>query len=145
MKKRVRSWSGLLALVGLVLALVGSRAFAQSGGNHEAQLKTAIAHATFAAKADAVDGVTLHLRHVLNCMVGPQDKRFDAAAGNPCQGQGNGALLDAKAKTGPQAQYYAAGWVVQIASQGIASKDLQEAKAAAHIVELILTDALKAK
>jgi hypothetical protein len=137
-------WSGLLVL-GWALACVASWAFAQSPGNPEMQLKTAIAHAGFAAKADAVNGVTLHLHHVLNCMVGPQDTRFDTVAGNPCQGQGNGALSDIKPKTGQDLPYYEAWWVAQIASQGIASKNLQEAKAAAHIVGLILHDATKGK
>jgi uncharacterized membrane protein len=38
--------------------------------------------------------VTLHLHHVLNCAVGPDGMGFDAAAGNPCKGQGNGFLSD---------------------------------------------------
>jgi hypothetical protein len=144
MKKAKWVCLGLLVL-GLALALVESGAFAQSAGNPEAALKTALSHAGFAAKADAVGAVTLHLHHVLNCMVGTQDKRFNATAGNPCQGQGNGALPDIKAKAGQDLQYYAAWWVVEIANQGIASKNYLEAKAAAHIVGLILQDATKAK
>lgn len=144
MKRADGLWSGLLVLGG-ALTFVASWAFAQSAGNVEAQLKTAISHAAFASKADAVDGVTLHLRHVLNCIVGSQDKRFDAAAGNPCQGQGSGALPDLKAKAGQSLQYHEASWVAQIAAQGIASKNYQEAKAAAHIVGLILNDAAAAK
>jgi len=136
--------SALLPML-LGLAFAAPWALAQSAGNPEAEMKTAMAHAGFAAKADSLDGVTLHLRHVLNCMVGPQDKLFNAGAGNPCQGQGNGALPDLRAKTGQDLQFYQASWVAQIASQGIASSNLQEAKAAAQIAGLILQDATKAK
>ncbi len=144
MKKAQWLWTGLLATV-VALAFAGTWAFAQSAGNPEAEIKTAIAHAGYAGKADALNGVHLHLHHVLNCMVGPQDKMFDAAAGNPCKDQGNGALPDIKAKMGEDTQYYEASWVAQIANQGITSNNLQEAKAAAHVANLILEDAAKAK
>jgi hypothetical protein len=111
----------------------------------DAELKTALTHAGFAAKYDALKEVSLHLHHAINCVVGPQDKMFDAAAGNPCQSQGNGFLPDAKAKKGEDAQYYQAQWAARIASQAIASNNLQEAKAAAHIVSLVLEDAAKAQ
>ena len=55
------------------------------------------------------------------------------------------ALLDLKAKTGQDLQYYQAWWVAQIANQGITSNNLQEAKAAAQIAGLILQDATKAR
>ncbi len=137
-------WTGFLAVV-VALAYVGPWAFAQDASNPDTELKTAISHAGYAAKADALTGVTQHLHHVLNCMVGPQDKLFDAAAGNPCKGQGNGALPDMKAKMGENAQYYEASWAAQIANQGITSNNLQEAKAAAQVASLILADAEKAK
>jgi hypothetical protein len=137
-------WVGLL-IAWVAWAFVGPRVFAQSAGNPEIALRTAISHAGFAAKADAVSGVTLHLQHVVNCLVGTQDKLFQAAAGNPCQGQGNGVLPDLKAKMGQDLQYYEAWWVAQVASQAIASKDYQAAKAAAHIAGLILQDAVKGK
>jgi hypothetical protein len=38
----------------------------------------------------------MHLHHVVNCLVGPKDSNFDQAAGNPCNGQGNGAIADTK-------------------------------------------------
>jgi len=144
MRKALRLRWVLLPLMS-ALAFASAWAFAQSAGSPDAELRTAMAHAGFAAKADALDGVTLHLRHVLNCVVGPQDRQFNAGAGNPCQGQGNGALPDLKAKTGQDLQYYQAWWVAQIANRGIASNNLQEAKAAAQIASLILQDATKAR
>ena len=35
-----------------------------------------------------------HLHHVINCLAGPKETGYDAAAGDPCQNQGNGALAD---------------------------------------------------
>ena len=35
-----------------------------------------------------------HLQHAVNCLVGPNGKGFDAAAGNPCGKAGNGAIPD---------------------------------------------------
>ncbi len=134
-----------LVFAGGALAFAGTWAFAQSAGNPDTEIKTAISHAGYAAKADAESGVTQHLHHVMNCLVGPEDKMFDQAAGNPCKGQGNGALPDLKAKGSQDGQYYEASWAAQVASQGIASKNLQEAKAAARVAGLILEDAAKAK
>lgn len=61
-------------------------------GMENQQVNTAAQHAGFASKAMKVDDVHLHLHHVINCLVGPDGKDFDAKAGNPCKGQGNGAL-----------------------------------------------------
>lgn len=134
----------------MLLVLGVAWVFAQSGqaassGNPEAELKTALTHAGFAGKYDSLKEVTLHLHHVVNCVAGPQDKRFDAAAGNPCQGQGNGALPDLKATTGEDARYYTAWWVARIAEQAIASRNLGEAKAAARVISLVLQDATRGK
>jgi hypothetical protein len=76
-------------------------------------------------------------------MVGPKDKLFDAAAGNPCKDQGTGVVPELKGKM--DQQYYEAALVAQIASQGITSNSLQEAKTAAHVASLILQDVATAK
>ncbi len=107
------------------------------------ELKTAITHAGFAQKYDTMKEVTLHLHHVVNCLVGPNDKLFDAGAGNPCQGQGNGILSDIKAQTGEDQQYQVAWWLAHLADQAITMGNLQQAKAAAHIVEVQLTSMSK--
>lgn len=86
----------------------------------------------------------MHLHHTLNCLVGPQDKLFDASAGNPCQGQGDGYLPDLKAAKGETAAYYDAWWAAQIAGQAVSAKSLGEAKSAARIVSTLLTEAAKA-
>lgn len=75
---------------------------ALSAGGAQKEIETAIQHAQFAAKMSPVDQTHLHLHHVVNCLVGPNGKDFDAKAGNPCKGQGNGAINDATAGSDQQ-------------------------------------------
>lgn len=76
--------------------------FALSAGGVQKEIGTAIQHAQFAAKMSTVDKTHFHLHHVVNCLVGPNGKDFDAKAGNPCKGQGSGAINDAKAGSDKQ-------------------------------------------
>jgi len=61
------------------------------------QLETAIYHGKAASGADTVDKMKAHLKHVINCIEGPEGKAFDSSALNPCKGQGNGIIPDLKA------------------------------------------------
>lgn len=62
------------------------------------QLKTAIFHSSeLAQKGSSIAGVQLHLQHTINCLEGPKGAHFKAAAGYPCQGQGNGIIPDLQA------------------------------------------------
>ena len=66
------------------------------------QVGTASKHAGFAAAATEMKDVQKHMHHVLNCLVGPNGKGFDESFGNPCNGQGQGAIpetTDAATKT----------------------------------------------
>ena len=81
----------ILALLSAA-ALAATPAFA--AGDAGKQISTAIEHSGFASKVKSTDKVHLHLHHVVNCLVGPHGKGFYPAAGNPCQGEGNGALND---------------------------------------------------
>lgn len=147
--KRTR-WGGRSRVgVGILLAgaaawILAQSALVRAAGDPSAELKTAVTHAGFAAKYETMKEVTLHLHHALNCLVGPQDKLFNAAAGNPCQGQGNGYLPDQKAAKGEGNQYYDAWWAAQIAGQALASGNLGAAKAAARIVNMVLDNVAKA-
>jgi len=148
MKRNGRFRKGRLAK-GILLACAMASVLLQSSlamaaGDPAVELKTAMTHAGFAAKYEALKEVTMHLHHTLNCLVGPQDKRFDAAAGNPCQGQGNGYLPDLKAAKGETPAYYDAWWAAQIAGQAVGSSSLESAKAAARIVSAVLADTAKA-
>lgn len=72
---------------------IGLPVAAQAADAHK-EIATASDHAGYAASADTVGKVHLHLHHVINCLVGPHGKDFDKQAGNPCAGQGDGALND---------------------------------------------------
>ena len=79
-------------MIGLALIFgLNSSAFA---GDYGKQLGTALAHAGYSSKSKDVDAVHAHLYHAINCLEGRDGKDFNAAAGNPCKGQGNGALKD---------------------------------------------------
>jgi len=140
-------WIGGCVVV-MALTLGAPRTFAQydystpktsaAGGGLQDEMKTALTHAGFAEKYDTMKEVTLHLHHVLNCFVGPKDKMFDTAAGNPCQGQGNGIIADV-----PATAKYEAQWAAHIADQALAMKTLPELKAGAHIIALTLVDLQK--
>ena len=141
--------AGRRVAANVVLACAAAWLLAQStpaiaANDPAVELKTATTHAGFAAKYEALKEVTTHLHHTLNCLVGPQDKLFDAAAGNPCQGQGNGYLPDLKAAKGETPAYYDAWWAAQIAGQAVSATNLDEAKTGAHIVNQLLADTAKA-
>ena len=80
----------MLAGVGFA-ALIAFPAAAQDATK---EVSTAATHAGLAAKATDMKGVQMHLHHVVNCLVGPKDSNFDQSVGNPCNGQGNGAIPD---------------------------------------------------
>jgi hypothetical protein len=82
------------------------------------EIATAQTHAGLAAKAPAIDGIHMHMHHALNCLVGPKGDGFDAAPGNPCGSQGNGAIPDAS-----DAQKAKLTAVVATLKAGIASSD----------------------
>ena len=103
------------------------------------EMKTAITHAGFAEKYDTMKEVSLHLHHVINCLVGSGDPMFDGAAGNPCQGQGKGIMPDIKASMGEDQEYQVAWWLAHVADQAIKMGNLQQAKAAGHIIGVQLT------
>ena len=103
------------------------------------ELKTAITHAGYAEKYDTMKEVSMHLHHVINCIVGSGDAMYDAAAGNPCQGQGKGIMPDIKASMGEDQEYQVAWWLAHLADQAIKMGNLAQAKAAGHIIGVQLT------
>jgi hypothetical protein len=71
-------------------ALLATPAFADLAG----ELSTAQTHAGLASTQTDIAMAHKHLQHAINCLVGPNGKGFDAAAGNPCGKAGNGAIPD---------------------------------------------------
>jgi len=61
---------------------------------------------------------------VLNCLVGPNGKGFDESFGNPCNGQGQGAIpetTDASTKTKLES-------ALTVTRQSVATSDMAAAK-----------------
>jgi len=92
---------GLVAgvIVLALIAFVTGAATAESAAEMaKKQLQTAMFHAGELAQRGNVAATSLmHLQHVMNCLEGSGGKNYRAAVGNPCQGQGNGAMIDLKA------------------------------------------------
>jgi len=78
------------AVVGALIGFASVPAVA----DESQEVATAAAHAGMAAGSPDIKTVHMHLHHVVNCLVGPTGDGFDKAAGNPCDGKGNGALMD---------------------------------------------------
>ena len=76
----------------VLMLLVAPLSFA--AGNADQEIATATTHAQMAANAADTATAIMHFHHVINCLVGPKSKHFDAGVGNPCKGMGNGALND---------------------------------------------------
>lgn len=152
---RVPRWwiTGCVVVAVLTFGVTGTRAqydYSQpkppvASGGLQTELKTALEHAGFAAKYDSLQEVTLHLHHVVNCIVGSKDAMYNASAGNPCQGQGNGVLADIQSSIGKDQQYYEAWWAAYVANQASTMKNLPQARAAAHVAIDVLTDVQKMK
>ncbi|HEU0195674.1 MAG TPA: hypothetical protein VFQ88_00485 [Nevskiaceae bacterium] len=88
MKKSLKLTAVLLAAASLPLVALAAETPAQQ------QAATAQAHAMMAENATTLKMAHTHLHHAINCLVGPKGHGFDAAAADPCKGQGNGALPD---------------------------------------------------
>lgn len=81
-------------LLALAVPMVAQAADSSAAVNK--QVSTAAAHAGMAMGAADLKMVHAHLQHVINCLEGPSGKGFDVKAEDPCKGQGNGAIADAK-------------------------------------------------
>jgi len=57
---------------------------------------TAFHYTEMAYVEDDIDLARMDLQEAINCLVGSEDKSFSAVAGNPCSGQGKGAIHDIK-------------------------------------------------
>ena len=95
------------------------------------QVATATAHAGMALGASDLKMAHAHLHHVVNCLVGPSGKAFDAKAADPCKGQGQGAIVDAKGDAATEARLHTA---LGEAEQGLKTTTLDSAHADAQKV-----------
>ncbi|MBI1422329.1 MAG: hypothetical protein GC149_02605 [Gammaproteobacteria bacterium] len=121
----------LVLLSAFLFALFGSTA-AYASPHAKKEINTAITHASLAEKMSDVKQVHLHLHHVINCLVGPKGVGFDASAGNPCAGMGNGAINDYKADKVDRDMLTQ---VLEDANYGLLTNRLQIARNAAQLAE----------
>ncbi len=90
----------LIVMCGFVLGFPqgGGAAMMDPAAGIKAELKTAFFHSSeLAQRGTATAAVQLHAQHTINCLEGPAGMHFKAAAGFPCQGQGNGIIPDLRA------------------------------------------------
>lgn len=69
----------------------GARSMAPADGStHQSlkQLQTAQVHTGYVADANSLEEAKNHLQRAANCLVGPDSPDFQAAASDPCAGQG---------------------------------------------------------
>lgn len=83
-------------LLALALPMAAQAADADADGAAAKQVATAVAHAGMAMGATDLTTAHAHLHHVVNCLVGPAGKGFDAKAEDPCKGMGQGAIVDSR-------------------------------------------------
>jgi len=124
----------------LIAAVVSVASFAAISGaradtDQAKEVSTAATHAGLAAKATDMKMTQTHLQHVVNCLVGPKGKGFDAAPGNPCKDQGNGAIADTKDKK----QKAALNQALAKARSGLKAKDMAAAQKDATQIQTMLT------
>jgi hypothetical protein len=120
-------------LPAFVLALAVPMAVhaAGSGETVSKQVSTAAAHAGMALGAGDLQMAHTHLHHVVNCLVGASGEGFDAKAGNPCAGMGQGAIADAEGDAATTTRLQEA---LTQARDGLQTRTLDEAHADARAV-----------
>ena len=109
-----------LAVIVLMFAAIPIGVFAAA--NVESEIATATTHAQMAGDAADVATAIKHFHHVINCLVGPKSKLFDANVGNPCTDMGNGALNDVDRKSIEHTKLHQA---LVIAEQALHAKKLE--------------------
>ncbi|MDR7543120.1 MAG: hypothetical protein QN120_02580, partial [Armatimonadota bacterium] len=102
------------------------------------QLRTAVAHAQNAAASEALRGAQSHLLHVVNCLEGPRGRDYAQAEINPCQGQGNGILVDLRSNPGRASWVPVAEAAKDLAMRGSKLGELASARASARGVAALL-------
>ena len=98
------------------------------------EISIATDHAGYALASQNLNGVHMHLHHVLNCLEGPKGKDFDRIIENPCGTAGGGAIPDATdAATKVKLQS-----VETTALSGVEASDEAAARGAARDVQAAL-------
>jgi hypothetical protein len=125
----------LLSSLALLGAISLSATALAAGADAAKEASTAATHAQLAAASQSIAVTDMHLHHVVNCLVGPHGRGFDAAAGNPCHGMGAGALRDSPRHSDLHTKAIHA---LALARRGLMTKDLSAARDAASKINQIL-------
>ena len=128
MTKKFTQWLPML-LLAIALPVVAQAADSDSAVSK--QMGTASAHAGMALGAADLKLAHTHLHHVINCLVGPNGKGFDAQEEDPCKGMGQGAIVDAKGDAANESRLHAA---LTQAEHGVKATTLDAAHADAQQV-----------
>jgi len=118
-----------LPVLALALALPMAAQAADASGSASKEAATAAAHAGMSLGAADLTMAHAHLHHVVNCLVGPAGKGFDAKAADPCKGMGDGAIVDAKGDAAAEARLHMA---LTDAQSGLKATKLADVHAAAQ-------------
>jgi hypothetical protein len=110
-----------------------------AAGDVAKELATTEQHAGFAVGGADLKAVQTHLQHVVNCMVGPKGRGFDATQANPCKDQGDGLMADVKSDKTKRASLQKA---LDAARGGLKAADLAAAKQRASDADAILKKAM---
>ncbi len=126
-----------IALIGAAFSFASFVAVAAAHADSDPakEMATAATHAGLAAKSTDMKMTQMHLQHVVNCLVGPKGKGFDATPGNPCKDQGNGAIADTKDKK----QKASLNQALTKARAGLKAKDMAAAQKDATQAQALLT------
>lgn len=111
----------------------------------KAQAKVAAAHAGFAAEGGTVSYAREHVGHTLACIEGAKGKNVNAAWENPCQGMGNGVLVDLQQGKADGSLIEKANTADTTAVAAMKSSDLAQIKAAAKQVSTLMQQIAQAK
>jgi hypothetical protein len=123
-----------------VVALFCCAGAASAANDAQKEIKTAAMHSEFAAKGKNAGEAHLHLHHTINCLVGSDGDGFDAKAGDPCKGMGNGALNDFQGSAQTKAKLEQA---LALAKVGVQIEDTKPATTTAMAVHELLIEAGK--
>jgi hypothetical protein len=132
---RMNSRLAMMIVPGLALGLMIAGPARAADSDPAKETSTAATHAGLAAKATDMKTTQMHLHHVVNCLVGPSGTGFDAAPGNPCKEQGNGAIPDTK----DAAQKKTLQDALDKANAGLKQTDLAAAQKAATDAQGLLS------
>ncbi len=108
---------------------------AMAGTDPTTETATAAQHAGLAAKSTDMTMTKMHLHHVVNCLVGPMGKGFDASMANPCKDQGAGAISD----TSNRHQKHTLRQALAQANAGLKTTHMKTAQKDAAAAQTLLT------